>query len=184
MKKHFKILSAVLLIVFVCLSCNKSDDNDGAPPFNSFVKYSIHGPSINGNYEIRKTQQQDDVVQTCFYIPENPENEQGSMIALSMMDNAQLLSFSLVAPGMVKLTEIIKDNPHSFQIAFGFEELALEAGTVSVNVTTLDIDSGFNNLVTHVKGNFEGVVLHIYEENGEEIQESHTVNGNFEYVPF
>lgn len=184
MKKHFKILSSALLIVFVCLSCSKGNDDDIAPTFNSFVKYSIQGPSINGNYEIRKTQQQDDVVQTCIYVPENPEEEQDAMIALTMVDNTQLLSFSLVAPGMVRLTEIIKDNPHSFQIAFGFEELALEAGTVSVNVTTLDIDSGFGNLVTHVKGNFEGVVLHIYEENGEEIQESHTVNGNFEYVPF
>lgn len=183
MKTYFKTLLLASLVIFICLSCSKGGDDDGAPPFNSFVKYSIHGPTINGNFEIKKTQQNDGNVQIASYVPENPENGTDELVYIAMTDNDQLLSFRINVPPEEKLTELIYGHP-TYSIYFGFEHAELETGTVSVHVTEMNIDSEFHNMIRYVKGNFEGVVLHIYEEDGVEIQESHTVNGNFEYVPF
>lgn len=174
-----KNISIVTLLVYAQLlvfgSCGKKEDDNPTLPRN-YVKFAVQGTRFNGNYQMEKKDYAGDVNITAIHLPEGA----GNRVTLSVMDMNQRLGFGLVAPASEKLTEIIQDNPFDFELALLFEEGALEAKTVSLNMTSLNVESG-SIAVKRLKGNFEGVSVYIFTEDGIKKEEAHTVKGEFEF---
>lgn len=182
MQRLAYLLFPLGLVLITIWGCSKKKKDDGPMTAGSYVKFGVQGTHVNGNYQIEKKSFSGDVVAICTYVPRDVQAAEDAKVTLSMMEAGQSVGFALVVPATEKLTEIIRDNPHAFQIAFLFGSGALEASTVSVHVTDLKLDESDSlPLVTRIKGNFEGVVLRIYDENGERKEEPHTVKGEFEY---
>lgn len=183
MSFHLGKLALLLPLLFL-LGCSGSDDGGEAVRSGKInAKFAVQGNRVNGNFEVSMDSiNQVTVTPTAVYAPEKPEEGEGAKLFLNIVDFDKGLGFSTVLPAAEALTEIIKDNAHDYQLALHFEGFALEAGTVSVHLTELDVDPQFNfRSIKHMKGNFEGVVLHIETVGGQTIEEPHTVTGEFEY---
>lgn len=75
--------------------------------------------------------------------------------------------------------EILDDHP-DFDMTFAFYDqlVELEAKSISVNDQEIEHNDIF---VSHIKGTFEGIAVYKHIVNGDEIEEPHIVDGEFEY---
>ena len=175
-----KLTTAVLFAFAGFLMFSSCSKTEGEPPTlpRNYVKFAVQGTRINGNFEIEKKDYADDANIVAHHIPE----ELGDMVALNVVDFIQGVGFGLVAPASEKMTEILLDNPSDYRLTLLFEAGELEAKTVSLHMTSLQLGTG-SVTVKRMKGNFEGVsvIREEEDENGVKIEEVHTVKGEFEY---
>ncbi|MFB2119143.1 hypothetical protein [Parapedobacter sp. 2B3] len=175
MKKTATVPLLIFALLMVFGSCGKKEEDTPTLPRN-YVKFAVHGTRFNGNYQMEKKEYAGDVTISAVHFPEGS----GDLVALGILDFSQRIGFSLVAPASEKLTEIIQDNPFDFDLGLMFEEGELEAKTVSLNMTSLNVDRE-SVVVKRLKGNFEGVAVYIFTEDGIKKEEAHTVKGEFEF---
>lgn len=177
MKKTATVLLLIFALLMVFGSCGKKEDNPTLP--RNYVKYAVQGTRFNGNYQMEKKEYAGDVTISAVHFPEG-SGDLEDLVALGITDMSQRISFALVAPASEKLTEIIQDNPFDFDLRLMFEEGELEAKTVSLHMTSLNVDRE-SVIVKRLKGNFEGVAVYIFTEDGIRKEEAHTVKGEFEF---
>lgn len=167
-----------LSLLFLCtltLGCSKDDgNNDDEQSRATYINFSVAGSSKYGTFNINDDDNNSNQNVTGLVVP----NEDGNAVLVDYYDANQLMSVNISAPAAIGTYEISNTNPYDYNIGFGFENLSLEASTMSINITSIE----FNGLILeHIKGSFTGVALYTYSINGDEIQEPHLVDGTFEY---
>jgi len=164
-----------ILTVALTISCN-SDDGNQEMQNNAevYVNYSVAGNSKNGTFNIVSDANNSEQNVYGIVVP----NDDGNAALVEYLDGNQLLSVGFSVPAAIGTYEITETNPYGYNIGFGFEDISLEASTVSINITAIE----FNGVVLeHIKGSFTGVALYTFSENGEDMEEAHLVDGTFEY---
>lgn len=165
----------VLMLLPILWSCSSNDDsNDSESSDDVFVNYSITGASKDCNFNIIGDANNSNQNVTGLVIP----NEDGNAVLVDYYDANQLISVAIAAPAAIGTYEISDTNPYGYNIGFGFDDISLEASTMSIDITSIE----FNGLILeHIKGSFTGVALYTYSENGQDMEEAHLVDGTFEY---
>lgn len=158
------------MLCSLIIACSKDDDNNHEPSTEVFINYSIAGNSKNGTFNINGDSNNSEQNAYGSVIP----NEDGNAVTLSFLDYNQLISVGIVVPAAVGTYEITDTNPYGYNIGFGFDDISLEASSVSIDITEIEFD-GLS--LQHIKGSFTGVAVVI----GEAMEQQHLVDGNFEY---
>ena len=170
-----------LLLSLLAISCSK-DDAQEPDTGRNYVAFTVQGARANGSYHIEKTDPASGVMAGCVYLPADAQRGEDAKVSLTLMDYGAPVGMTLVVPATEQRTQIIRDNPHAFELGFVFDFGPMATSEVSVHVTDLELREGYPMaLVTRIKGSFEGVVFHAHTENGQRIEENHTVAGEFEY---
>lgn len=173
MKTTIKFLSLIILLS-VLVACSKEGEIGSNPNTNVFINYSIAGNSKNGTFNITGDDNNSNLNVYGVVAP----NKDGDGAVIDFLDGDQLMSVSLTITAAVGSTEITDTNPYGYDIGFGFEDISLQAKAISITISEINFN-GF--LLNHIKGSFTGTAVYTYSENGEEIEEPHLVDGNFEY---
>lgn len=173
----FKKVAAlpVLLVVsaFIGISCGTTDSDEKK---GSHFYVSIDGPSMNGEYNI----DEGDGSTLNFTGLVYPATEDTPEIVILTFNNYNGLSVTFQVPAEERLTELTDNHQHfGMGITNTQEEIILFSKTVSIHVTLLDSN---NFGITEMEANFEGVMAYKYFEDGNEIEEAHTVKGDFYFT--
>lgn len=170
-----------LLLSLLAIGCGEGDAQE-PDAGRSYLEFTVQGARANGSYHIEKKDPASGVIASCVYLPADTQRGEDAKVNLTLMDYGTPVGMTLVVPAAEQHTQIIRDNPNALELGFVFDFGPMATSEVSVHVTDLELREGYPMaLVTRIKGSFEGVVFHAYTENGERIEENHTVAGEFEY---
>lgn len=179
MKTTLKLIPLLIIITLTILSCSKdnNDPNDTAQQQDTYINYSVVGNQVNGTYNIVvEDLNNPNVLAFANVYPES--NSQTLKIAgMGFVDTSQMLNVGMSIPARTGLVEILDGHP-DFDLGFGFEQVGLEAKSISVSVLEIEHNDIY---VIHIKGTFNGIAVYKHIVNGDEIEETHILDGEFEY---
>ena len=143
----------------------------------TYVNYSVAGNQINDTFNIVVNDLNNtDIIAIANVYPESDSPSLKKAVVI-FMNSAQAINVSLSIPARLGLVEVLDDHP-DFDLLFGFEPLGLEAKSISVEVQAIERNDIY---ITHIKGTFNGIAVYKDTVNGDEVEESYIVNGDFEY---
>ena len=177
------LLLLSILALSLMTSCGDDDDDDiiggGNNDYDqSYVKFTISGPSTNGTYEYKDAGTSDDfTVAGYFFTQETDPDLQHDQIQLYIGKSYTASHFLVVAPpseGQHNISYL--DGTNEFDIVITLEEIGngYTAKDVDINITDLSLNGAF---ITHCKGNFSGSFYH-HNLNESDV---HQISGEFEF---
>lgn len=175
---HTTILSLGVLFL---LSCN----NDDNVVKRTYIDFTVAGPSMNGVFSIEQDEDPNQLEASALYTAATSEDP--SVVIITFNDYLGL-GVSMILPGEKRLTELTDDHEiFGMSISSQADEITLISKTLSMDVTLLNLETSSIisfNLIDEMKGNFTGIMVYKYLDNGEEIEEAHIVEGKFEYAHY
>ncbi|WCO02804.1 hypothetical protein [Psychroserpens ponticola] len=179
MKTTLKLIPFLIIITVTILSCSKDDDNpnDTAQQQDTYTNYSVAGNQVNGTYNIVVEDLNNPSILAFANVYPESNSQTLKIAGMGFVDTTHMLNVGMSIPARTGLVEILDDHP-DFDLGFGFEDVGLEAKSISVNV--LEIERN-DNYVIHIKGTFNGIAVYKHTVNGDEIEETHIIDGEFEY---
>ncbi|WP_418639283.1 hypothetical protein [Winogradskyella sp.] len=180
MKPILPKIKLLLLLSLVTMSCSKNnDDSNNSSQQLIYINYSVTGNQVNDTFNIVTDNISDpSVIAVANIFPEsNSQTLKKAVIVYN--DINQSINASLSIPARTGLTEVL-DGHTDFDLLFGFNdlELGLEAKSISVEVLQIEHNDIY---VTSIKGSFQGIAVDKVNINGDEIEETYIVDGEFEY---
>ncbi|SDI08484.1 hypothetical protein SAMN04489796_1076 [Winogradskyella thalassocola] len=162
------------------MSCSKNNDNsDDDIQQSIYINYSVTGNQVNNTFNIvTDIFSNPSVIAVANIFPEsNSQTLKKAVIVYN--DINQSINASLSIPARTGLTEVL-DGHTDFDLLFGFSdlELGLEAKSISVEVLQIEHNDIY---ATSIKGSFQGIAVDKVNINGDEIEETYIVDGEFEY---
>lgn len=167
-------LTVICILVLLLYSCSTTDSDEIE---NSHFYVSIDGPSMNGEFRI---DEDGDPSTLNFSGLIMPAHDDKPAVAVLSFNDYEGLVITIQVPGEERLTELT-ENHEFFGMVIGDtkNEIILLSRSVSMYVTRLKNNSAG---ITEMRANFEGVMVHDYFEDGNRIEEAHTVKGDFAFT--
>lgn len=132
MKKGIRIFITFVFLTFITACSSDDGNNEQQDPSNEvFVNYSVAGNSKNGTFSINTDNNNSSQNVSGLVVPNQDENA----VMVDYYDGDQLLSVGFAVPAAVGTYEITDTNPYGYNIGFGFEDISLQASSVSINIT-------------------------------------------------
>lgn len=180
MKNTINLVSLFIVASIINLSCSKNDDNpeDIAQQQSTYINYSVAGNQVNDTFNITVEGISNPNITALANV--FPESDSPTLKkALIVFLNSGMIAVTMSIPARTGLVEILDDHP-DFDMSFVFfdEQVELQANSISVEVQEIERNDIF---ITHIKGNFEGIAVYKHMVNGAEVEETHIVDGEFEY---
>lgn len=189
MKLKTNIYLICLVFSFITFSSCKGDDEGNTRTAN-YIHFSVDGPLMSGIYDIR---QESDNIGTTNGVSVTglvTPNDDGEKIAtLGFSDLSQNLAVTINVPakkgiyemGLIDLEKYISiTNTNTNNM--GEDYTLLVSKTMSLNVKEIETSTGMFATVRHIKGSFNGVMVHIDSQT--DMEYAHTVTGEFEINQF
>lgn len=191
MKLKTNIYLICLVFSFIAFSSCKGDDEGNRRTAN-YIHFSVDGSLMPGVYDIRQEVDENDDywansgMVTGIVTP----NENGEKVAiLGFTDNAQNLAVTISVPAKKGIYEMgLSDLEKYISITntntnnMGEDYTLLVSKTMSLNVKEIETSTGMFATVRHIKGSFNGVMVHIDSQT--DMEYAHTVTGEFEINQF
>lgn len=168
------ILTAISILVLLLFSCSTTDSDEVEV---SHFYASINGPSMNGEIRIDDDEDPSTLNFSGLIVPAHDDKP---AVAVLSFNDYEGLVITIQVPGEERLTELT-ENHEFFGMVIGDtnNEINLLSRSVSIHVTRLKNNSAG---ITEMRANFEGVMVHDYFEDGNRIEEEHTVKGDFAFT--
>ncbi|WP_189702616.1 hypothetical protein [Subsaximicrobium wynnwilliamsii] len=179
MKNTINLVSFIIAASLITISCSNDDKpEDIAQQQSTYINYSVAGNQVNDTFNITVegiSNPNITAVANVFPESDSPTLKKALIVFL----NSGMLGVTMSIPARTGLVEILDDHPH-FDMSFVFfdEQVELQANSISVEVQEIERNDIF---ITHIKGNFEGIAVYKHIVNGDEVEEPHIVDGEFEY---
>ncbi|MEM5566956.1 hypothetical protein WNY78_17675 [Psychroserpens sp. AS72] len=178
MKCRLNAIKLIILMSLITISCSKNDDNSNRlSQQGTYINYSVAGNQINNTFNIVIEDLNNTNVTAYGNIYPEDESANLKSALVLFVDQNQRINVGMSIPARTGLVEILDGHP-TFDLLFGFEDVGMEAKSISVNVEEIEHNDIY---VIHIKGTFEGIAVDVHEENGIEIEETYIVNGEFQY---
>lgn len=174
MKSSFKQFSFFVLALIMVNCSSSNDDVNLIRTDNVYVNYQVNGNQKSGEFNI--TGDHNNSKQNVYGIV--VPNDDGDAVILEYVDGNQETSVDINVPAAIRSTEITMDNNYGHYIGFGFGNVLLSPKSISVTIQDIEYDS---IILKYIKGSFTGNTMYTYWDSGEMIEETHSVNGSFEY---
>jgi hypothetical protein len=174
-----RILFTVLFCTALLACSNDDSDNDGNNPDYaiSYAKFTVSGPTTEGNFDFRDTSGDDDFsILGYFYdASEDPELTE-DQIQLYIGKSYTESNFLIVAPPTIDTHNLYYEggsDDHGISIVLSTLEDSFTTKNVTLDITELVING---NSLIHCKGTFSGT-FYRYNLNENDV---HYISGDFE----
>lgn len=176
MKNFTCILVQILLVLFVCQNAYLQVPSNE----NTFISFSIIGKDFNDTITIRGNRG-DKSVYVSTLIGEEKGPEKRLISKIQYYDLNQKMSASLTIPGEKTIIECKEGNP-KFKISISINDTSLTAESMSINIQKFEQDRIIKITPRITYGSFEGIMVHSFFKNDQEIRETYSVSGTFQYA--
>lgn len=172
--KTFK-LAQILLVLFLCQNAYLQVPSNE----NTFIEFSIAGKDFNDTMSIRGVKGDHSVMVSALVGKD--EHNDGLLTKMEYYDQNQKMSATIRIPGEKTIIECKEGNP-KFSISFSIDGKHLIAESMSINIQKFKQDRIIKITPRFTRGSFEGIMVHKYFKDDEEIRETYSVSGIFQYA--
>jgi hypothetical protein len=173
------ILSRIIMGVLILgmIGCDKKDsDKESEKEPISFIKFSVSGSKMNGDFEILQLDLMNDLSKAIgVLLP--AQGDAPETATITYMDLDQGLQVAIIFPAEQNTFEIKLLDENGIGIYDLNNNILLDANNIELDVTNFKKTGDGILASMSATGNFEGTMIHIDVDTNQEY--IHQVSGNF-----